>query len=91
MLRRIVLAITFVAALGVAGLGMSKSADAWGGCHRGYGGGYYSGYHSGYYPHVYRSSYWPRHSTFYGPPVYYGGYGHYGHYGHDGVSLSIGF
>ena len=94
MLRRIILALTFVAALGVAGLGMSNTADAWHSCHRGYYGGYggYSSAYYGGYPYVYRASYWPRHSTFYGPPAYYGGhYGGHGHYGHSGVHFSIGF
>jgi hypothetical protein len=89
MLRRIILALTFVAALGVAGLGMSKTADAWHSCNRGYYGGY-GGYSSAYYggnPYDYSPRYWPRYSTFYGAPVYYG----HRHHHHSGVHFSFGF
>jgi hypothetical protein len=99
MFRRMLLAISFMAALGVAGFVATDSAEAHG-CRRGgYGGygGYYGAYYGGgydYYPHVYRTSYYP--SVYYGGPVYYGGHrghGHHGHHGHGGggVSFSIGF
>jgi len=94
MIRRTLLAISFVAALGVAGFAATDSADAPGPRHgrpRGYYGAYYGGGY-GHYPHVYRSSYYP--ATYYGGPVYYGGYGGYGgHHCHDrgGVSISFGF
>jgi hypothetical protein len=94
MIRRTLLAISFVAALGVAGFAATDSADAHGhrhGRHRGHYGAYYGGGY-GHYPHVYRSSYYP--ATYYGGPVYYGGYGGYGgHHCHDrgGVSISFGF
>ncbi|MGD9635360.1 MAG: hypothetical protein AB7G28_03260 [Pirellulales bacterium] len=100
MFRRVLLAISFVAALGVAGFVATDSAEAHG-CRRGYGGygGYYGAYYGGYggyYPGVYRASYYP--PIYYGAPVYYGGYDGYGggcHHGHcnypGGVSLSIGF
>ena len=89
MFRRMLLAISFVAALGVAGFVATDSADAHGnrhGRHRAYYGNYYGGGY-GYYPHVYRSSYYP--PTYYGP-VYYGGYGGHCH-DHGGVSISFGF
>lgn len=97
MFRRTMLAISFVAALGVAGFAATGSADANGhryghGGHHGnrgyYGASYGGGY--GYYPNVYRASYYP--PTYLGP-VYYGGYGGYGGNCHNrgGVSLSFGF
>ena len=92
MIRRMLLAISFVAALGVAGFVATDSAEAHGrGRYYGaygrpyatyYGGGY------GYYPHVYRSSYYP--PTYYGP-VYYGGYGGHHHCHDGGLSISFGF
>jgi hypothetical protein len=92
MIRRMVLAISFVAALGVAGFAVTDSADAhgrgryYGGHGRPYATYYGGGY--GHYPHVYRSSYYP--PTYYGP-VYYGGYG--GGHCHQpgGLSTSFGF
>jgi hypothetical protein len=94
MFRRIILALTFVTALGVGGLAMTNTADAWHRCHGGgYGGygGYYGAYYGGgygYYPYVIRSSYYP--PIYYGTPYY--GRGYYGHHHHhDGISFSIGF
>lgn len=98
MVRRVLLAISFVAALGVAGFVATDSADAHG-CRRGgyggyggYYGAYYGGGYGGYYPYVQRTSYYP--SAYYGAPAYYGR-SYYGghHHGHDrgGVSFSIGF
>lgn len=92
MVRRVLLALTFVAALGVAGLGFSSTAAAHGGCGRGGGyGGYYGAYYGAapfYGPRVRRTYY-------YGPPAYYGpgpGYISYGRYGrHSGFSISLGF
>ena len=96
MIRRILLAISFVAALGVAGFAATDSADAHGhrhghghghGGYRGYYGAYYGGGY-GYYPHVYRASYYP--PTYYGGRLYYGGYGGYGgHHCHDRGGVSI--
>lgn len=96
MLKRVALALTFVAALGAAGLSTSRSAQAYGGCHGpgGYGG--YGGGYGAYYPGYYSSwGYAPRYT-------YYGGYGgdvHYyrgnphrhHHHDHGGVHFSIGF
>ena len=97
MFKRILLALTFVAALGVAGLGMSNSADAYGGCHR---SSYYGGGYGGYAPYGYGYG-GPRHSMYYGGGYGggYGGYhgypsrGYYGHrgHGHSGISFSFGF
>lgn len=89
MFRRILLAISFVAALGVAGFGVAGKADAHGWRHGGYGG-YYGAYYGGgygYYPYMVRSSYYP--PAYYGP-VYYGGYGRHCHRP-GGVYFSIGF
>jgi hypothetical protein len=97
MLKRVLLGLTFVAALGAAGLGMTSSAQADHRC--GYGG---YGYRTAYYPsyHSYYGGY------DYGPRVsYYRSYGHRGYHGHHRqhyhhghrdhdrgrVSFSIGF
>ncbi len=88
MIRRVLLAISLVATLGVTGFGMASTAEARG-CHRGgYGGGYsaYYGNYGGYYPNVYRASYYP--PAYYGP-AYYGGYG--GCRDRGGLYFSIGF
>ncbi len=92
MFRRVLLAISFVAALGVAGFVATDSAEAHG-CRRGgyggYHGAYYGGGYGGYYPQAYRTNYYP--------PVYYGGgygggYGGHGHCHNGGGSyFSIGF
>jgi hypothetical protein len=89
MVRRMFLAISFVVALGLAGLGMSNTAEAHG-CGRGGYGGYYGAYYApsyGVYPYVSRASYYP--PVYYGP-AYYGGYGRHRH--HDGgLYISLGF
>lgn len=102
MLRKSLLALAAVAAIGLS-LGTSSSAEAGHGCHRGGyhgGGGYYGGGHhsshyrggyGGYYgrgPSVYRSYYGPSYG--YGGGGYgYGGRSYYG--GRSGVSVSFGF
>jgi len=87
------MAISFVAALGVAGFVATDSAEAHGcrrGGYRGYYGAYYGGGYGGYYPGVYRASYYP--PVYYGAPVYYGGGCHHGHCHYpSGVSFSFGF
>jgi hypothetical protein len=97
MFRRVLMAISFVAALGVAGFVATDSAEAHGRHHghghghgyRGYYGAYYGGGYGGYYPGVVRSSYYP--PIYYGAPAYYGGYGG-GHCHNDGgLTFSIGF
>jgi hypothetical protein len=88
MLKRIVLASVFVAAFGMAGLGIGKKAMAWH-CDDGYSYGY-PAYYSYYAPRtVYYRSY---------PAYYRGFYGgdrhrHHGHHHHgrSGVSVSFGF
>jgi hypothetical protein len=93
MIRRMFLAISFVATLGVAGFVSTGSAEAHGcgrGGYGGYGGYYGANYNGGYgyYPNVYRTSYYP--PTYLGPPVY-GGYGGHHHHHHNGAFISIGF
>ena len=92
MWKRIALALTFVGALAVAGLGMNSSAEA--GC-RYRGGGYYSGYggFGGYGPHFGRFGHARRYTSF------YHGYGGRRGFGgchlpprrHRGFHFSIGF
>ena len=94
MLRRILLAITFVAALGAAGLVAPDTADAWRWRGRGYYG-YYGGPPRAYY-YGYRrpyGAYYPG-AYYYGPrvyrPYYYGYPGYY--YGpRNRVAFSVGF
>jgi hypothetical protein len=65
MFKRILLALTFVAVLGAAGLGMSQSANAW------WGRGYY------YRPYVVAPYYYggaPYRTYYYGPRYYPGTY-----------------
>lgn len=101
MIKRITLALTFVAVLAVAGVGISSTAEAGHG-HCGYGGGYGGG-HGGHYASY---GYAPAVSVGYGyAPVYSGYYGYgvpvrayrplpavrtYPHH-HSGFRLSIGF
>lgn len=91
MLKRVGLALLFVSVLSAAGLGVSRSAEAYGGC-RGHGGYGYGAYYPGYYSSW---GYAPRYT-------YYGGYPGHGHHyrgaphrhhhgGHGGVYFSIGF
>jgi hypothetical protein len=90
MVKRALLAFTFVAAFAVAGIGISSLATAHGG-----GCGYRSAYYGGYPAH-YGYSYGPRVAHY--PrayPVYYGGYDYYApaprHHRHNGISISFGF
>jgi hypothetical protein len=97
MFRRILIAATFVAALGAAGLGMSSTAEARHGCyggghhgHGGYGGHHGRGHgyghgHSAYYPsYGYRSFYGPSYGAYYVP--------YYNYYPYNtGIQFSIGF
>ncbi len=93
MFKRILLALTFVAALGAASLGTSGKALAWHDCHGGYG--YRTAYYPTYAPY-YGYGYAPRVTYYPGAyPVYYrnfdGGH-HRRHQHHDsGVSISFGF
>ncbi len=102
MFKRIMLALTFTAAFGVAGIGFTSKAAAW----RGYWGRPYRAYYGTYYaPRAY--SYGPYapyryRSYYYGPRVYspyyygypYGAYSYpdYYYYGpSSGISVSFGF
>lgn len=95
MFKRVLLALTFVAALGAGGLGMSSHAVAWDDCGGGYGYAYPAYYPSNYgygYGYGPRAAYYPS----YAYPSYYGGYyggGHHHHRHHDrgGLSVSFGF
>jgi hypothetical protein len=102
MMRRMLLALTFLAALGAAGVGMANKAEAhdgWGrhrGCgyssglatYNGYRGVYYGGYPT-YYPSPFVAGYT------YAPPVvvYPGGRRHHRHrrYDRGGITFAIGF
>jgi hypothetical protein len=90
MFKRMMLAVTFVAALSAASLGMSGSASAHG-CGPGYAVGYYPSYGTYYYPGsavTLRTAYYP---PVY--PVYFrGGFvgGHHYHH-HNGITLTFGF
>ena len=90
MFKRILLALTFVAALGAAGLGTSGTAMAHG-C--GYGG---YGYRTAYYPPVYASyysyGYSPQVAYYpsYYPTVSYVNFGG-GHRRHNGLTFTFGF
>jgi hypothetical protein len=102
MFKRVLLSLTFIAALGVATVFTAGTASAHGDCgYDGYGYGY--GYRTAYYP-TYASSYYgygPRVVAYPGAyPVYYRG-GHHGddhrhhhHHGHhhdSGVTFTFGF
>ena len=92
MLKRMTLAIAFVAALGVGGLGIASSASAHGGgCYRGgpHGYGPPAAYRSwGYGPRVYTRAYYP--SYYRGYAGYGGAYVPFGHR-RGGVYFGIGF
>jgi hypothetical protein len=97
MLKRALLALTFVAALAAAGLGTASNAEAGHGCYR---GGFYGGYGYGdYYPSYYggyghgpRFSYYRDFGHHGHGHRHHGHYhGHHGHGHHSGVSFSIGF
>lgn len=86
MVKRGLLAFTFVAALAFSGIGASGTASAHGGgC--GYRTAYYGGYPT-FYDYAPRAAYYPR-----AYPVYYGGYyapaPRYHH--HNGISISFWF
>ena len=99
MVKRVLLAFTFVAALGAAGLGIGSKALAWHDCDSGYGYRGYGGYgYSAYYPSHYGYGYEPRVAYYpsYRYPVYYGNFDgdhHHDHHDHhhNGLSISFGF
>ncbi len=95
MFKRVLLSLTFVAALGAAGLGIGSNANAWSDCSSGVAYPYptvaaYPGYVTyaprvAYYPSVPVRTY----------PVFYGHVsdGHHHHHDdhHSGLSISFGF
>ena len=87
MVKRILLAVSFVVALGVAGL-TTSAASAYGCGHGGYRAAYYPTYGSYY-------DYYPTVSYYRAPayPVYYRGFdGHrHLHHRHSGVTFTFGF
>jgi hypothetical protein len=95
MFKRMLLAIAFVAALGLASLGTTSEASARG-CGYGYQNAYYPNYASYYggYPGgavFVRNAYYPA-----AYPVYYGGFDRHRfhrhrHHRHGGISVSFGF
>ena len=94
MLKRVLLAFAFVAALGAGGLGMSSKALAWH-CDDDYGYGGYGGYRT-YYPSDYGYDYSPRVSYYRSYPAYYRDYRfdddyRHHHHHHSGLSVSFGF
>jgi hypothetical protein len=99
MSKRVLLSLTFAAALFAAGLSTSNNAEAYGGC--GWGGGY-GGYYGASYPGYYSGwGYSPRLSYYRGDPHYFHhhhrhhhhGHHHHGghHHGRSGVHFSVGF
>jgi len=99
MFKRMIVAVTFVAALGAATLATSSKAEAHGGWgNRGYS--YGPTYRTAYYPTYYPYPYAPRVAV-YPPvypqayPVYYGRGGggphRYHNHGRDGITVSFGF
>jgi hypothetical protein len=105
MLKRVLVALAFVAALGAGGMVLASKAEAHGGgCgyggygHRAFYGGPYDGYYGGY-PSVVRYGPGYGYPGSYAPVGFYGGgrrhHRHHDHHHHhrDGgrISFSIGF
>ena len=94
MFRRIMLALTFVSALGIVGVVMPEDAEARRG-RRGYSGGVYyggpGGFYGGYYPSrsYYRSYYYAPAPRYYTPRYY--GYPDYYYYGRPRSGIYISF
>jgi hypothetical protein len=95
MVKRTLLAFTFIAAVGIASLGIGNKAMAWSDCGSGpyvaaYPYSYYATYGAGWGPRVaYYPTAVPVVRTY---PAYYG-HDHHRHHGHhhDGVRISFGF
>jgi hypothetical protein len=97
MFKRTMLALAFVATLGVVGVGMTSQAEAWGRWRRPWVAGYYgppayyygrAAYHTYYAPQYYGPYYYRMGGPYYGgyyydEPCYYHGGG--------GISVSVGF
>ena len=97
MFKRGLLAVTFIAALGAASLGVGSKAMAWHDCNGGYG--YVAAYP--YSPYAYGSAWGPRLAYYPAAvpvvrtyPAYYGRaydrHRHHDHY-HNGLTVSFGF
>lgn len=90
MLKRMLLSVTFVAALGAAGFGLADTAEARHKCHRG-------GFYGGYVPHTRVVHYHAApyfHPAFYAPDPYYyapGSLHYYRHGRRSSFGFSIGF
>lgn len=101
MFKRIMLTLTFLAAFGTLGLGMTSSANAWRGWYGGPYRAYYGGprVYAGYAP--YRAYYAPSYgyAPYYAAPAYAYPYGYYGYpYAYPGsyvygprVAVSFGY
>lgn len=96
MLKRILLASTFVAALGAAGLGISNTALARHGCYDDYGWYGHRTYYPAYYDYSPGFSYYRSfghrhfHDRHHHHRHRHHHHGHH-HHGHGGVHFSIGF
>jgi hypothetical protein len=94
MLKRALLALTFVAALGAAGFGISSQAEAGHGCGYGYRSHYYPSHYSHYdgYDYGSRISYYRAHERHHRHYDHYPNHHHGRHHHHgSGVHFSIGF
>ena len=98
MLRRLLLAATFLGAFTFAGVGVTDTAEAWRRWDRPYVT-YYSVPRSYYYDDFYYGGYAPYRTYYYGPRVYrpyYGNYyypgpGYYSYRPRSYVAFSVGF
>jgi hypothetical protein len=94
MVKRSLLAFTFIAAVGIASLGIGTKAMAWSNCGSSpyaaaYPYPYYASYGAGWGPRV---AYYPSVPVVRSYPVYYG-HDHHRHHDHhhNGVRISFGF
>jgi hypothetical protein len=95
MVKRGLLAFTFVAALSAASFGIGSQAMAWSDCNA---PGYVAAYPAPYYAAPYgsawapRLAYYPAVAPVRAYPVYYGrGYDHHHDHHHNGLTVSFGF
>jgi hypothetical protein len=96
MVKRVLLLWTFIAAVGVAAIGIGNKAMAWSDCGSPYVAAYpypytayYATYGAGWAPRVAYYPTYPARSY----PVFYGRdyHRHHNHHHHDGVRISFGF
>jgi hypothetical protein len=96
MVKRVLLVFTFIAAVGVASLGIGSKAMAWSDCGGSYATAYpypytsfYATYGAGWGPRI---AYYPSVPVVRSYPVFYGHDHHHHHdHHHDGVRISFGF